>query len=70
MLMMKNLYFILLMLIAPAAFAQRTYIQCGKLIDGVANKPQSEVTIIVEGNTITGIQKGYVVAIPAIRLST
>ena len=58
--MIKNFYFILLLFIAPAAFAQRTYIQCGKLIDGVANKAQTEVTIIVDGNKITDIQKGYV----------
>ena len=60
MCMIKNFYFILLIFIAPAAFAQRTYIQCGKLIDGIANKAQTEVTIVVDGNMITGIQKGYV----------
>jgi len=58
--MIKNFYFILLIFIAPAAFAQRTYIQCGKLIDGIAGKAQTEVTIVVDGNMITGIQKGYV----------
>jgi imidazolonepropionase-like amidohydrolase len=57
--MIKKLLSILLVLIAPAAFAQKTYIQCGKLIDGIANSAQSQVTIVVEGNTITDIQKGY-----------
>ena len=58
--MLKNFYVILLVLIAPAAFAQKTYIQCGKLIDGISNTTQTGVTIIVDGNTIVGIRKGYV----------
>jgi imidazolonepropionase-like amidohydrolase len=57
--MVKKLYFLLLLFIAPAAFAQKTYIQCGKLIDGMSNTVQTGVTIIVEGNRITDIQKGY-----------
>ncbi len=57
---MKHLYFVALLFLAPVAFAQKTYIQCGKLIDGVSNTAQSQVTIVVDGNSITGIQKGYV----------
>ena len=56
---MKKLYCILLMLFSASAFAQKTYIQCGKLIDGVSNQPRSEVTIVVEGMIITDIQSGY-----------
>lgn len=56
---MKKLYCILLMLFSASAFAQKTYIQCGKLIDGVSNQPRSEVTIVVEGMIITDIQNGY-----------
>lgn len=56
---MKRLSFLIVLLFSSAAFAQKTYIQCGKLIDGVADKPQTEVTIIVEGNLIADIQKGY-----------
>jgi len=58
--MIKKFYFILFLLISSAAFAQKTYIQCGKLIDGVSNTAQTGVTVIVEGNMITDIQNGYV----------
>ena len=56
--MSKFLAFILLCF-ATSAFAQKTYIQCGKLIDGLSGKAQSEMTIVVEGKLITDIQKGY-----------
>ncbi len=39
--------------------SQKTYIQCGTLIDGVANTEQQAVTIIVEGSKIVGIEKGF-----------
>lgn len=39
--------------------AQRTLIHAGSLINGKDKKPVKEVTILVEGNRITGIQKGY-----------
>ncbi len=58
--MLKKFYFVLLLFLTSAAFAQKTDIQCGKLIDGISNKEQKEVTIVVEGNVITDIQKGYV----------
>src|ERR1700753_1616501 len=58
--MVKKFYFILFAFISASAFAQKTYIQCGRLIDGVADKPLEKVTIIVEGNTITDIKDGYV----------
>ncbi|HTD39887.1 MAG TPA: amidohydrolase family protein, partial [Mucilaginibacter sp.] len=56
--MSKFLFFILLCF-TTSVFAQKTYVQCGKLIDGISNKAQSEMTIIVEGKLITDIQKGY-----------
>ena len=56
---MKKLYLLLLLLFSIPAFAQKTYIQCGKLIDGVSSQSQSEITIVIEGNLITDIQKGY-----------
>jgi len=57
--MVKKLYLLLIFFISTTAFAQKTYIQCGKLIDGISNTEQKEVTIIVEGNTITDIRQGY-----------
>ena len=56
---MKKLYFLFLIFFSQLTFAQKTYIQCGKLIDGMANSAQSQVTIVVDGNIITDIQKGY-----------
>lgn len=58
--MLKKIYFILVLFFTYPAFAQKTYIQCGRLIDGISNAVQTEVTIVVEGNIITGLQKGYV----------
>ena len=47
------------MLIAPAMFAQKTLVHCGTLIDGKSNDAQSQVTIVIEGNKISGIEKGF-----------
>ncbi|WP_428655755.1 amidohydrolase family protein [Runella sp.] len=49
------------LLLATANYvnAQRTLIHCGKLIDGVSDAPQEQVTIIVEKNRIIGVEKGY-----------
>lgn len=39
--------------------AQRTLIHAGRLINGQDNRPQTEVTIVVEANRITAIRRGY-----------
>jgi len=57
---MKKLLLALLFL-ANAAVAQKTYIHCGKLIDGIANTEQSQMTIVVDGGKIADIQKGYTI---------
>lgn len=41
------------------AQAQLTYIHCGTLINGVDNNTMSEMTLVVEENTITSVEKGY-----------
>lgn len=56
---MRKLYFLYLMLLANFAFAQKTYIQCGKLIDGSATTALTQITIVVEGKMIVDVQKGY-----------
>ena len=56
---MRKLPFLIFLLLASSAFAQRTYIQCGKLIDGISGKEQAEMTVVVDGKMITDIQKGY-----------
>lgn len=57
---MKKLYLLAgLSLLASPLFAQRTLIHCGNLFDGVRNDMQREMTIVVEGNKITAVQKGF-----------
>jgi len=56
---MKRLLTLILLLIACRSFAQKTYIQCGKLIDVTNSTELSQMTIVVEGKLITDIQKGY-----------
>ena len=56
---MKKLYFQLLVCVAQLTYAQKTYIQGGKLIDGFAGTAQTAMTIVVEGNSIVDIEKGY-----------
>ncbi|HEY0743164.1 MAG TPA: amidohydrolase family protein [Chryseosolibacter sp.] len=48
-----------LLTLATSAFAQKTIIHCGSLIDGKSNEAQSQMTIVVEGNKITAVQKGF-----------
>ncbi len=56
---MKHIAIILAIFLAVPAFAQQTYIQCGRLIDGKSNSVQTEMTIIVESNKIVDVRKGY-----------
>lgn len=39
--------------------AQKTFIHCGYLIDGKSNVAQSQMTIVIEGNKITSVLKGF-----------
>ena len=57
---MTKLYCLLLFLfISCYTIAQTTYLHCGRLIDGVSANAQTEMTIVVEGNKIMDIRKGY-----------
>ncbi|AQG82502.1 metal-dependent hydrolase family protein [Spirosoma montaniterrae] len=57
---MKQLYLLAgLSLLASPLLAQRTLIHCGNFFDGIGNAVQSQMTVVVEGNKITAIQKGY-----------
>lgn len=49
----------LLLILSNFAFAQRTLIHCGSLIDGKNKELQSQVTIVVEGNKIVSVDKGF-----------
>lgn len=57
--MMKFLFTLAFALVFTASDAQKTYIQCGRLIDGLSSATRQSVTIIVEGNIITGIANGF-----------
>jgi imidazolonepropionase-like amidohydrolase len=39
--------------------AQKTIVHCGTLIDGKSNDAQPQMTIVIEGNKITAVEKGY-----------
>ena len=47
------------LLITQGVFGQKTLVHCGSLIDGKANDIQTQVTLVIEGNKITAIEKGF-----------
>jgi imidazolonepropionase-like amidohydrolase len=57
-----SLVFVMLVL-ATFASAQVKYLKCGKLIDGIADKPLENVVVVVEGNRIKEI--GQKISIPS-----
>ncbi len=56
---MKYLSITFLLFISSFIYSQNTYIHCGKLIDTKKGKVLQEMTIIITGNKITGVEKGY-----------
>ena len=59
---MKFLTLAICCFLSVISVGQTKYIYCGKLIDGIGNNAQSEVTVIVDGNKITDVKKGYIQA--------
>jgi imidazolonepropionase-like amidohydrolase len=60
---MRKFYFVAgLFLLASPLFAQRTLIHCGNLFTGTGNDVQPQMTVVIEGNKIAGIQKGFTAA--------
>lgn len=51
-----------LLLAAPSAFAQKTLLHCGHLLDVRSGKLLSQQTIVVEKDRITAVQAGYTAA--------
>lgn len=49
----------LLLHVSLLCHAQHTIIHCGNLIDGKANEVQPNMTLIIEGTKIIGIEKGF-----------
>ncbi|HYF33302.1 MAG TPA: amidohydrolase family protein [Chitinophagaceae bacterium] len=60
---MRSLVTLLLCLCANLLLAQRTILHCGQLIDVKAGAVLKEMTIVVEGNKIADVQKGYITAV-------
>ncbi|MDO6433179.1 amidohydrolase family protein [Flavitalea sp. BT771] len=61
--MRKQLYlFLATLCVASSLLAQKTIIYCGRLIDPAALQVKTEMSIIITGNTISDLQKGYVTA--------
>ncbi len=58
---MKKLL-LLCLLFSTATFAQRTIIYCGQFVDVKQLTVQKEMSIIIEKNKISDVQKGYVTA--------
>jgi len=50
------------LLLAQLSFAQRTLLYCGKLIDPRTGQVSAEMSIVVTGNSISAVQKGYAAA--------
>lgn len=57
--MKKIVITVLAGLLVLTAQAQKTYIHCGTLIDGKSNEAQSQMTLVVEGNKIIAVDKGF-----------
>jgi imidazolonepropionase-like amidohydrolase len=51
-----------------AGVARRTLLYCGKLIDPKSLQVQSEMTVVITGNIITDVQKGYQPVMPGDQL--
>jgi imidazolonepropionase-like amidohydrolase len=63
--MKKQLFFLLTsFLLNQILFAQRTLIYCGNLIDSKSLTVQTEMTILISGNLVLDVQKGYAVLVP------
>jgi imidazolonepropionase-like amidohydrolase len=57
--MKRNYILLFLLVISFGAQAQRTLIHCGNLINGKTKEIQSQVTVVVEGNKILSVDKGF-----------
>lgn len=57
---MKNISLLLCCLfITSTLFAQKTYIWCGTLIDGISDESKKNMTIVVEKDKIVAIENGF-----------
>jgi len=59
---MRLFAFVITLLLSQSLLSQKTILHCGQLIDPKSMTIQKEMSIIVEGNKIVDVQKGYVQA--------
>ena len=57
--MKKTLTLLVVALVVNTGFAQRTVIHCGNLFDAKLGTMQPQMTVVVEKNKITTVEKGY-----------
>ena len=60
--MKKEFLALVLVLLSLQGYAQRIVIHCGHLIDGTSRTAQNEMTLIVEDDRITAVEKGFSIA--------
>jgi imidazolonepropionase-like amidohydrolase len=58
--MKQKLFIVMLLGISMTTHAQRTLIHCGNLINGKSQEMQNQVTIVVAGNKILSVDKGFI----------
>jgi imidazolonepropionase-like amidohydrolase len=57
---MKKLFLLkFFMALSAYGYAQKTFIHCGNLIDGKTNHVQPQMTVVIEGNKIVMVEKGF-----------
>lgn len=56
---MRFIFLLCLFCSVCAGQAQKLLLHCGRVIDGKSNKVSEQVTIVVEGERITAVDKGY-----------
>ena len=56
---MKKIIYLFTFLMSFGLIAQTTYLHCGQVFDSKSGKMKKEQTIIVEGNLITSVEKGF-----------
>jgi hypothetical protein len=57
--MRKNFLVLIILLLTVNLFAQKTYIWCGTLIDGISDEPKKNMTIVIEKNKIIAVENGF-----------
>jgi imidazolonepropionase-like amidohydrolase len=57
--MRKIIFYLLVTFITQFLLAQKTYIWCGTLIDGISNEPKKNMTIVIEKNKIVAVENGF-----------